>query len=221
MSRELQPGSPVKIGEGLQPVLDRLKDRVVSSDSPEYLEWEESRQRSLRDHFAAEANIPSHILDLYNSAWQETAKIKSLHDYLEQGKRIVILYGARGRGKSFAAATALLKPVFCDVTGPRHVGEWVTASEYCQWCNLRDTVYLAERCARSIYLVIDDLGEETKKDSPRLSLLISRRYNNSSARTIVTTNLTGAEVRQRYGPRVTDRIREIGVAIKFEERMRK
>jgi len=63
------------------------------------------------------------------------------------------------------------------------------------------------------YLVLDDLGVEFNDKGgsflSRFDSLFNRRYSNELT-TVITTNLTAEDFRDRYGERAVDRIRETG-----------
>lgn len=72
---------------------------------------------------------------------------------------------------------------------------------------------LWDKAATVAVLVIDDLGREYADQHGRwiseLDLLIDDRHE-AKLRTIITSNLNGAEFKERYGERIADRIRQDG-----------
>lgn len=65
-------------------------------------------------------------------------------------------------------------------------------------------------------LVLDDLGTEKASEwtNEQLYAIVNSRYKNLLP-TIVTTNLSGAEFMERYGPRITRRLMNDAVAVYF------
>ena len=92
-------------------------------------------------------------------------------------------------------------------------GEWVHGTYHSGLCHVQ---------AQDVS--IDELGWEktAKRYGETLDVLadiIGERYNhwrNHGAKTHLTTNLTAKELDQRYGRRITDRIREMCFIVKFD-----
>jgi len=127
----------------------------------------------------------------------------------------LIFSGPPGTGKSYAAA-AILK-VFCDETGQS--GRFLNISDmYLLWKEKvsqgKDTD-LAIRLIDCDLLVIDDLGQKSPTDSflEFLYIIISKR-NDRRRSSIVTTNLTYSEMRQKLGDAIASRF-TAGKAYKF------
>ena len=60
---------------------------------------------------------------------------------------------------------------------------------------------------RSRILMIDDLGQEDKRDSGEIAGILKVREENNR-KTIITTNLTDDEIRERYTGRISSRIQK-------------
>ncbi|MBX5476781.1 MAG: ATP-binding protein [Clostridia bacterium] len=127
----------------------------------------------------------------------------------------LVLAGPTGVGKSWAAVAA--------------VREFVRAYASFRWCYApdmlpeidsemhREHVPLRQTSAATTQvLVIDDLGAEaeTKSERERIDRLIYHRHGNRLT-TIITTNLSVPDLRERYGDRVADRLYEWGVIHEF------
>lgn len=69
------------------------------------------------------------------------------------------------------------------------------------------------------FLIIDDLGTELKNEwgSSRIYRIIDERYRNNLP-TVITTNLTFANMNKRYDERVSDRLREMCTRVSCEGR---
>lgn len=164
-----------------------------------------SGRRALRD-----GDILKHVSDL--AMWMMAP----------QGRPGVILQGGLGTGKTMLArglcnlihhltsysssASDTIEPTF------------VSAKKVCEQYLRYPDDYERLRTAR--VLIIDDLGEEPKEVlqygmayTPVLDLL-EERYERRRC-TIVTTNLSAAEVENHYGQRMRDRFREMFECIFF------
>ncbi len=128
---------------------------------------------------------------------------------------MLVLAGPIGVGKTVAACYVMVhanplppdgrfqhdqRPLF------RHVSEIVEIGSYDKTHKEARAEFRTARC-----LVIDDLGEEYQSDPfvAMLDALINHRYGHAGS-TVITTNLTDATFRQRYGERAFDRIRHRG-----------
>lgn len=79
--------------------------------------------------------------------------------------------------------------------------------------------------SRARSLLFDDIGDESPKTAPAydyVAQLIIKRYNaikrGDALHTIFTTNLTGTQMIELYGPRAVDRIDEVFTIMEFEDR---
>lgn len=144
----------------------------------------------------------------------ETQAIRFIWERIEElinSGRILILAGAPGCGKSFAAEYCRFLAGI--TTSYAMIQDRVmTASEIIELSfKFRDDFHILADDSRLV--IIDDLGAEY--DSERgwqfsnWQEFFDRRYRNKLP-TIVTTNLTRDEFRTRYGDRTTDRINEWG-----------
>jgi len=185
-------------------------------------EWEAAFGRIYRKTFAELAHIPSRILNLRERGeLRNTRAVQEVLGAVRAGKRTVLLLGRPGTGKSVAAAEVLLAPVHrLQDGGPHFVGEWITAREYCEASYDHDQRGRVRDVQRALYLVVDDLGLEQPHDRQRIEGLISSRYDDDAQVTLLTTNLTGLEFQEAYGPRVLSRLREVGAVVACSEVVR-
>lgn len=78
-------------------------------------------------------------------------------------------------------------------------------------------------CLRKEYLLFDDLGtEKPSTDSSRhfMEQILMKHYNyvkHNNSCSIITTNLTGNEIAERYGNRILDRFHELFTIMKFKK----
>jgi hypothetical protein len=168
-----------------------------------------------RRSYVLRSRIPSRITDLWwSGSWRSTDASRRALQMIRSGARAVVLYGTQGTGKSCAAAEILLTPCAIGPDGGAvFCGLWISAADYCECCGRREDTDLVEDCRASSYLVVDDAGEEHQRDAWRIARLITDRYDSSHKRTVLTTNLTGDQFRNRYEARVYSRLMEIGGAV--------
>lgn len=141
----------------------------------------------------------------------------------------LMLCGLYGNGKTtLAKAIArLVEYVTERESGYTHRStmRFVTAKEVCRICaaseKYKDQHDLYDGLFSEEMMIIDDLGEEPKEvmvygmiHTPIIDLL-SNRYARQRL-TIVTTNLDTDELRDKYGQRIFDRMREMFTTIVFE-----
>jgi len=132
-----------------------------------------------------------------------TQALECAREWLAGEKLWLVLLGSTGLGKSVAAAWALRQ---CANAG---VGvAWVQAAGLASMVGGFDNVARFERLQHVAVLCLDDLGLEHDSGFGRslLGELLQARHENQ-LRTILTTNLSGADFRARVGERVADRIR--------------
>ena len=100
-----------------------------------------------------------------------------------------------------------------------------TAKDVCRLCAAGEKFKGQYEAYESLFsdpmIIIDDLGEEPKEvmvygmiHTPIIDLL-SERYANQLM-TIVTTNLETNDLKEKYGPRIYDRLDEMLTSIIFE-----
>lgn len=152
-----------------------------------------------------------------------TERARAVIEWMMQGKKWgLLICGSVGTGK-----TTMLKAIFrmldehhyC-LKGNFYVGlmGWSSAIELTNdYINHHD---LFETDMYRLYLGIDDLGQEPENINaygniahPVRDILLHRYENNRI--TIITTNLTPQDIKERYGERVADRMREMMQVITF------
>lgn len=127
----------------------------------------------------------------------------------------LVLSGAPGTGKSFAAAWKVRARLRESVPDWLDRSAWAAASragEGIAWASAKeiaDDRTLATRCRTVPFLVVDDLGkeEESKTALAALGSVISKRYDLESP-TIVTTELAMRDIANRYGRHIAERLAE-------------
>lgn len=124
-------------------------------------------------------------------------------------QRGLLLFGSVGNGK-----TTMLKAINWLFRGGAVVLSAKAIYEY-----YKENERLQNNFGSKI-LLIDDLGTEPERcliygeDHHPLSDMLMRRYENN-ATTIIATNLSGDDIRLRYGDRVYDRILEMFFSILY------
>ena len=141
----------------------------------------------------------------------------------------LMLCGLYGNGKTTLAKaiSCLIEYVTEHELGFTHRSrmEIVTAKNICRLCaageKFKEQLDAYESLFKTPMLIIDDLGEEPKEimvygmiHTPLIDL-ISERYSRRLL-TIITTNLDTDEIKDKYGPRIYDRFREMLTPIVFE-----
>lgn len=137
-----------------------------------------------------------------NGRLRETAALRGAREFIASDLASLVLSGPRGCGKTTAAswvASEVRGAMFLDVSRVARLNRYDSAS-----------MDPAETCS---LLVVDDLGQEFADERGAFLAtfdgLFNARYS-GERRTIITTNLTAADFKRRYGDRIADRIRETG-----------
>lgn len=130
--------------------------------------------------------------------------------------RGLFLRGDVGIGKTFGLQLLAARFGWKFVTAREVEGFYRTQPEYAEWV---EYCRAADFFGRGKTLVIDDLGTENEdfmqygQRANPLAELLEKRYDLSfhrdRVRTVVTSNLTDQQIKERYGFRVFDRMREM------------
>jgi len=154
--------------------------------------------------------MPRRIIDNIKSDIVLTSCVKVVKKFLKSPKEAwcLVLSGPKGCGKSTAAAHYLWeKTSECKSDPPKDM-RWWTAARVARVSGFNADL---EKMMKVPLMVIDDLGVEYLDKngyfSHRLDELIDERYSNYR-QTIITTNLNARDFQDRYGERVTSRIKE-------------
>lgn len=137
----------------------------------------------------------------HGGGFRETVAIERLQRSIREYRRIIVLSGDPGCGKTAAALWAC-----CGTTRARFVDAALFQIGGMFQKRLPDLLEVP-------LLVIDDLGVEFMDEkgafATMLDAVINQRYQ-SGKTTILTTNLDSEDFAQRYGDRILDRIRGSG-----------
>lgn len=125
---------------------------------------------------------------------------------LDGTQELLILAGPPGRGKSFAAAFALLSHGF---------GKWVRAADLTRVGASPRPEEIGETPG---LVVVDDVGLEHDGSSGWAAGVIDRlvaQRHDDKERLILTTNLNRRDFADRYGQRILDRVAEAGAFVEL------
>ncbi len=123
----------------------------------------------------------------------------------------VLISGNVGTGKTFLFQT-LYAPVPRRMWSTQEICERFTPADVGAWMSQFD----------NLAFILDDLGAEPVYNNfgsrvEMMSLVIEHRSRlRNAVQTHITTNLTAAQVKERYGDRVLDRINGMCTFIKFK-----
>ena len=160
----------------------------------------------------AAAGVPRRFLPLLGSP-APTRAVSVATNW--SGRGFLTLLGNTGTGKSFAAALRVYLEALSGVDAVwSDPSRWEEVRPGAMWVSAygaaasKDVLSAASGCR---FLVLDDLGEESsdRRDRAALRELVSERYNGDQP-TILTSNLTEDEIRDRYGDRTLERLLETG-----------
>jgi DNA replication protein DnaC len=119
----------------------------------------------------------------------------------------LVLIGGVGSGKTVAAAW-----LASDALGKKQTVEWVATLQASRSSAFGPESEARERAwMRADLLVVDDAGAEFASDAWRsiLAAVLDARWGNN-LRTVITSNLKLAELKERLGARTMDRIAQDG-----------
>jgi DNA replication protein DnaC len=164
--------------------------------------YEISKEENETRKTFSDAGVPARAIEAAAGQVIVTVALKqSLRD-----DALVVLAGEPGRGKSVAAC-AWLMAGNCSV-------RWVSAGSLSRGIAYDEEAF--QKLARVGRLVIDDVGTEYQDQKDRylatFSELVDARFGNKRP-TLLTTNLTAAVFKERYGERLASRINEDGAFI--------
>jgi len=191
-------------------------NRVLQRFGPSALEWSaedeqhwQAQQDAMRNvetasgriRQAAKNGFPEFHLTQWKSGnprWVPACSL--LVNAFADGKKLIVLTGGVGTGKTMAATMCAVIP------GARMISAFDIMS-----LSIYDNS--AKHLLTCPLLVIDDLGVEFLDEKGTFNLKLEWILNGRYALSlpmVVTMNLTQAELKARYSDRIVDRIREVG-----------
>lgn len=179
----------------------------------------EARADSVAPSRLRELGVPDLAVQHSLAPWSTDA-VRAARKFIRADKRMLLLCGTKGTGKTTAAAVvlrwwllrcALAPRPTCAKPPPVAMFERATTFARMSAYDRDDKAYFDELC-RCGLLVMDDVGAETLAGvaPAMLDELMDVRYG-SGRRTVITSNLSGSAFKARYGERIADRIRECGI----------
>ncbi len=191
-------GEIARIGECSDTFAADCSQRKAPSCPRSIRAFDDDRERQLLAERLEASGIPRGVLDIVLGSMEPTEATQAVDEWLPTNKRLLLLSGGLGTGKSVAAGYAIR----------RTRGRWMHASEIAKAARFeaeeRMRVLLTSRL-----LVIDDLGAEFNDGSgwgrAALTNLLLQRYEDS-LRTVITTNLDGKAWGTYADPRIKDRL---------------
>lgn len=186
-----------------------IKQEPLPAYTPEQIkQFHDAEVRRCSAKIAGDNSIYAGIR-LLDKANKQTSILKALCGSLSAPKNLVLLTGAPGCGKTFAAIGYLAELKI-------HQASFVNAYEMSMMIIRRDFDQL-DQYTTCKALILDDLGMEPDgfKGADFLShldYLINQRYIHQRT-TVITTNLTLDSLKSRYTERFASRFRESGMVI--------
>jgi hypothetical protein len=232
MSDDLRPIGdfmPAEYRDRAPVVLSPDQMRMQRQAENDYL-WQ-TQQRQI-PYLLKRRGCPAVLVDRIASGYLDPTEPLEVAERWEREKQpLLVLAGGTRRGKSLAAVWLMgrrREHVRINVPGDKEINGDL------MWCHLThfeehqafvgpDALVAAKaanwsdeakdwtRLIRATFLVIDDLGRELSAIDTALTKLLQYRLEGNRA-TVLTTNMTLAEMRPAYGDRLADRINEVGLA---------
>lgn len=166
---------------------------------------EQEAQRALVERLEDQAGVPSAHVKVLTRSLRATEATLAIDPWLKSGKRLLVLAGGVGVGKSVAAAQALV----------RSPGRWLAAQDLPTLARFENAEKL-ERYRRARLLVLDDVGAEYADGSgwarTELHRLVHHRFEHDQP-TILTTNLSPKAWHAYADERLRDRIAGDGLVV--------
>lgn len=189
----------------------RQKEREATdaAEGREFCPMEEGLKAHERIKCLQTWGVPERILQSLESL-RETKAVEWVREFTLCPREAwcLVLSGGKGTGKSTAAAVWLYENVPPEGTPAYITRYWWSGTRIARTNGYAKDF---EKMMQHKFMVIDDLGVEYLDKNgnflQRLDELIDERYSNFK-RTIITTNLNVEAFKERYGERVSDRLRE-------------
>lgn len=189
---------------GLQPATDAA---LQAADDAAHQEWLEMRSRVLLGRLDSRYQ-KSVIRHAESNRWLMDYRLGNRHGYVIQGRG--------GAGKTWEASALARELLLTDSTPVTMVGAVELMAGMRP--NKDGTSDLGTFQVAPV-LVIDDLGVEKPTEWTSQQLYALAEYRNARRLPVIlTTNLTGAQLRERYDPRTVDRLVEDATLLQLPDR---
>jgi DNA replication protein DnaC len=207
--RELPCGGELaRIGDCLDAFATACPQRDSPSCPRRIRAFDEAEERKLLAERMSASGIPRGVLDVVVGGMESTEATQAVDEWLPGGKRLLLLSGGVGTGKSVAAGYAIR----------RSRGRWLYAPNITKVASFGDKQAEALATLRATkLLVVDDIGAEFSQTPgwgrTELANLIVDRYEDG-LRTLMTTNLDAKAWRGYADERLRDRLGgKLGLAL--------
>lgn len=196
-----------RIKQNICPFCEReRKDKELENLNLVKYKAEQKRKRDyfLNRYSSLNEEIQQATLDNYKVESQEEQKALAFakrvaNEFIQEAKNNVILIGKSGTGKSH-----LSHGIAKEVSDTKEwVVPYVNMVDFMTRLNFDNKASMIERIVNAELVVIDDLGSEMEN---KLTKDVIYEIFDKRTRTIVTTNMTGEQLIERYGNRTYSRI---------------
>lgn len=199
--RELPCGGELaRIGDCSESFAQTCAQRPLASCPRRIREFDIAEERRLLKERLEASGMPRGALEVLTGAMEPTEATQAVDEWLPSERRLLLLSGGVGCGKSVAAAYAIF----------RARGRWLYAPNIAKVASFGDEQAQAMAKLRTAkLLVVDDLGAEFSQTTgwgrTELANLIVDRYEDA-LRTVITTNLDAKAWRAYADDRLRDRL---------------
>lgn len=193
-------GELARIGECSDAFAETCPQRTQPSCPRSIRAYDEAEARKLLSERLAASGMPRGALDVVVAGVEPTEATQAVDEWLPSDKRLLLLSGGVGCGKSVAAAYAIF----------RARGRWLYAPNITKVASFGDEqAQVMAKLRTAKLLVVDDLGSEFSQTTgwgrTELANLIVDRYEDA-LRTVITTNLDAKAWRGYADERLRDRL---------------
>lgn len=207
-------------GQAVQRIMAKAKERGDEHEHEHEEETLKSEQaKRLHDVWETlkEQGVPERVVDYVlptednHFRLRKTTALVSIQAWAESQEKSKLAWsftiaGGKGCGKSIAAGYWLFTKASRRLTLAKRT--WWPAARLTRECGYNSNM---DEIMSVPYMVIDDLGMEymdkNRYFNSRLDEIFEERSGNYLP-TLITTNLNGHDFRERYGDRITDRMKD-------------
>lgn len=147
------------------------------------------------------SNFRGYLNEKLNGKILHPEIVEKVESWMDSGKPGLLLMGSVGTGKTTLAWA--IRRAWCKFLTVADVKKCDQIAEYVK----EDADWINEIAKARGLMVLDDLGTEAKVWGEESMLPILYRRIDGWMPTVITTNLNTQQIRERYGERLTDRLR--------------